>query len=142
MTATRKPGVRIYVPLLLTYVFINSLLFIFGGRLSNWKMDRDVLIVGNLVLLGATALSLFFYLRSLRTGKGTELLKYVYAGVFTKLIVCILAVFPYIIIAGKQVNKPALIICAGLYLVYSAMEVAILLKHNKLQKNAQAGSAA
>lgn len=142
MTATRKTGVKIYLPLVLTYLFINALLFTLGARLSNWKMDRDVLIVGNLVLVGATALSLFFYLRSLRTAKGTDLLKYVYAGVFTKLIICILAVFPYVIIAGKQVNKPALIICAGLYLVYSAIEVSILLKHNKLQKNAQAGSAA
>lgn len=135
-----KSAARYYFPLLLAFILINGTLITSRSFLEKWKVDQEVLILGNLILFAATALSLYFYLKSLRSGKGMELLKYVYAGTFTKLLVCIFAVFPYIIVAGKQVNKPALMVCALFYFIYSALEVSTLLKHNKQAKNAQAGS--
>jgi len=46
------------------------------------------------------------------------------------------AAFAYIMMEKKNVNKPALIICMGLYLVYTFVEVSSLQKLLKQKKNA------
>ena len=51
-----------------------------------------------------------------------------------KFFVCLIAAFIYFMLAKKNVNKPALIICMGLYIVYTVLEVAALQKLLK-QKN-------
>ena len=52
-----------------------------------------------------------------------------------KMVVLLGAFLVYIIMFGKTVNKPAIYISLGLYLIYLAVEVMIVMKLNK-QKNA------
>jgi hypothetical protein len=47
-----------------------------------------------------------------------------------------IAAFVYIMVAKKNLNKPALITCMGLYLVYTFVEVSSLQKLLKQKKNA------
>ena len=52
-----------------------------------------------------------------------------------KLFLCIIVALIYIAIYQKQLNKPALFTCMGLYLVYTFMEVSILMKMLKRKQS-------
>jgi hypothetical protein len=59
-----------------------------------------------------------------------------YGSVLVRMVVCLVAVFIYVSIVGKGVNKGAVFGCFFLYFVYTGVEVAILMKLMKQQKNA------
>ena len=132
----RKP----WWPIILVYV-LTTALFITGKRwATNWNVDTDILIIGNTVLVLATLVSFFLYQRSLSNNQPQAFLRYIYSGMFLKMIICLFAAFIYIAIAKKGVNKPALFGCMFLYFVYTFIEVSILLRLSKHQKNVQTGS--
>ena len=108
--------------------------------MSKFNADRDVLIIGNLILFIATLLSFFLYTRALKNDKPHKFLKYIYGGMFLKMLICLIATFIYIASVGQAVNKPAIFGCMFLYFVYTFVEVSILLRLSKQQKNAQTGS--
>lgn len=122
------------------YVITNAI-FITGRRWAgNWNVDTDILIIGNTVLLIATLISFFLYQKSLGSNQPQAFLRYIYSGMFLKMIVCLLAAFIYIAASEKGVNKAALFGCMFLYFVYTFIEVSILLRMSKQQKNVQTGS--
>ncbi len=137
-TSNRKP--RPYVAIILIYIAFNALFLTGRNWLEKYNADADVLIIGNTILAAATLLSFFLYLKSLRNNKAQAFLKYIYSGMFLKMIICLIAAFIYIASFGKEVNKPALFGCMFLYFLYSFVEVSILLRMSKEQKNAQTGS--
>ena len=133
---SRKP----YFNIIILYLAFNAL-FLTGKRwLSNWNADPDVLIIGNSILLVATLLSFFLYSRALKNNQPHKFLKYIYGGMFLKMLICLIAAFTYIASFGNDVNKPAIFGCMFLYFLYTFVEVSILLRLSKEQKNAQTGS--
>ena len=99
-------------------------------------MDHEVLIVGNLVLFLATLLSFLVYFRSMDSKNPSASVRGMYGSFMIKFFVCLIAAFAYIMLAKKDVNKPALIICMGLYIVYTVIEVSVLQKLLKQKKAA------
>ncbi|HYF31578.1 MAG TPA: hypothetical protein VD993_10705 [Chitinophagaceae bacterium] len=127
-------------PIIVVYVVSNAV-FITGKKWgATYHVDSDILIIGNTVLLVATLVSFFLYKRSLSSNQPHAFLRYIYGGMFLKMIVCLLAAFIYIAVSDKGVNKPALFGCMFLYFVYTFIEVSILLRLSKQQKNVQTGS--
>ena len=57
-------------------------------------------------------------------------------GIMVKLFVAVIAAFIYIALFKKNINKPALFACMGLYLVYTFFEVSVLTKQLKQKTNA------
>ena len=132
----RKP----WWPIVLIYV-ISTAILITGKRwATTYGTDTDILIIGNSVLALATLVSFFLYQRSLDNNRPQAFLRYIYSGMFLKMMICLVAAFIYIIFAGKNVNKPALFGCMFLYFVYTFVEVSILLRMSKHQKNVETGS--
>lgn len=128
---TNKTVSRSFRPLLLIFIIITALLIIGRARLAQWNIDGNVLMIGNLVLFAATALSFFLFSRSMGTKNAQAIVRTVYTGVLSKMMVCLVAVFIYISIAGKGVNKAGIFGCMVLYLLYTTIEVAILMKLSK-----------
>jgi len=60
----------------------------------------------------------------------------VYSSILLKLFICLIAAFVYISIYKKDLNKPAFFTLMGLYLLYTFLEVSVLLKALKQQNNA------
>jgi hypothetical protein len=132
---TNNTVLRSFRPLILIFI-ITTALFISGRAwLNRWNVNGDVLIIGNLVLFAATALSFFLFSRSLGSRNGQAIVRTVYTGVLSKMMVCLLTVFIYISIAGKGVNKAGIFGCMFLYLLYTTAEVAILMKLSKQNKH-------
>ena len=131
-----KTLIRSLSPLLIIFIVSNSF-FLFGqSLLGKWNIDADVVMICNILLVIATAVSFYMYYKALRNNNVQGFLRLIYAGMFIKMMICLFSGFLYIMISGKTVNKGGIIVCLGLYLLYSAVEVGMLLKQSKQRKNA------
>jgi len=126
---------RSFRPLLLIFVITNAFFLTSRARLSQWDINVDVLIIGNLVLFAATAVSFFLFTRQLNTKNPQAIVRTVYGGVLSKMMICLVAVFIYISIVGKGVNKGGVLGCMFLYVLYTTLEVTTLMKLSKQKKN-------
>jgi hypothetical protein len=124
----RRNSSKIFFPVILFFVLLNAI-FIAGKNFFDDKgFDRDVLIIGNLLLFLITLMSLFMGKKGLNNPNPHVFVRSVYGSIMIKLFLCIIVALIYIAIYQKQLNKPALFTCMGLYLVYTFMEVSILMK--------------
>ena len=131
-----KNFIRVFLPVLLIFI-VTNVFFITSGKLaSRWNINTDVVIGGNLVLFIATGVSFLLYYKALRNNNVQAFLRMIYGGMFLKMMICLFAAFIYILAARKTVNKAAIIVCLFLYLVYSFVEILLLLKQSKQRKHA------
>jgi hypothetical protein len=127
---------RAFMPVVILFVIINGLFVVGKNMFQRWGIDEDVVAVGNLILFVITLISFLLAQRGLNNSNPHALVRAVYMSVMLKLFACIIAAFVYISIYKSNLNKPALFICMGLYLVYTFLEVATLMKMLKPKKNA------
>lgn len=131
-----KPASRSLRPLVLIFI-ITSALFVAGRSfLDRNGIDHRVLIGGNIILFFATLLSFYLYTRSFGAKNPYAITRTMYSSVLARLFICLIAAFAYIMVQKKEVSKGGLIGCMVLYFVYTGMEVSILMKMSKQQKNA------
>lgn len=119
---------REFAPIVLLFVIINALAIALRSKLAGWNIDPDVLIAGNLFLFAVTFFSFLIAKRGLQDQNANKFMRSVYGSIMFKLFLSIIAAFVYIAIYRKELNKPGLIICMALYLVYTFLEVSILTK--------------
>lgn len=131
---------RSFFPILLIFLISTTLLIIGEELFAKWNIDTEVVIVSNLVLFAATAISFYFYNQALRNNNVHAFLRFIYGGMFIKMMICLFAAFIYISIAGKSVNKEGIFASMFLYFLYTFVEIAVLMKLSKQNKNAKAGS--
>lgn len=131
-----KNKLRAFMPVVILFVIINGFFVVGKNMLQRWGIDQDVLAVGNMLLFGITLISFLLAQRGLKSANPHAFVRSVYMSVMLKLFACIIAAFIYIAIYKTNVNKPALFICMGLYLVYTFLEVATLTKMLKQKRNA------
>jgi hypothetical protein len=131
-----KSFIRVFLPVLLIFVITNAFVLTAGNLAAKWNISSDIVIGGNLVLFVATGISFYLYYKALRNNNVQAFLRMIYGGMFLKMMICLFAAFIYIMVAGKTVNKGAIIVCLFLYLVYSSVEIILLLKESKQRKNA------
>ena len=128
-----KKSTRFFVPIILLFIFLNAFFIIGSHLLQKWNADRNVLILGNLLLFVVTIISLFIGRKGLHSTNPHAFVRSVFGSIIIKLFVCMIAAFIYIAIFKKDLNKPAFFTCMGLYLVYTFMEVAALTKMLKVK---------
>ena len=122
-------------PIAIVFILANAVIMVARRWEAKYKIDTDVLKIGNAILLAATLTSFYLYTRSLKNNQPQAFLRYIYSGMFLKMLICLFAAFIYIA-STNNVNKPALFGCMFLYFVYSFIEIAVLLKLSKQHKNA------
>jgi hypothetical protein len=116
------------MPIVLFFLGL-SIAFLAGGRmLDRWNTDQGVLIGGNVLLFGITFLSFTLAQKGLKSTNPHAFVRSVYSSIMIKLFACLIAAFIYISINKANLNKPAFFTCMGLYLVYTFMEVSVLMK--------------
>lgn len=131
-----KNKLKGFMPVILVFIVLNGLFISGKNMLQRWNLDQDVAIIGNLLLFIITLISYLLAQRGLKNPNPYAFVRSVYASVMIKLFVCIIAAFIYISMYKTKLNKPALFLCMGLYLVYTFLEVASLMKLLKQKKNA------
>lgn len=132
--ANSKPGG--FMPVLIFYFLLNAFLIFGKGMIKESGVNANAVMIGNTLLFLITAVSFSLARRGLNNPNPHAFVRSVYISVMLKLFICIIAAFVYISIYKSNLNKPALFICMGLYLVYTFMEVAVLMKLLKKKTNA------
>ena len=127
---------KAFTPILVIFTITSGILVAFPVLFTKMKIDANVMLVGNLILFIATLISFYFYYRSLRNNRVAVFLRLIYGAMFIKMMICLVTAFIYIMVTGKNVNKGAIFGCMFLYLVYTFIEVAVLMKLSKQNKNA------
>src|SRR5258708_37491434 len=132
----KAPG-RPFLPIVI--IFIVSSLFFLAARqwLAARNMDYIVLLSGNGILFLATALSFYLYSKALRNANVQVFLRMLYASLLIKMVFSLAATLLYLFLAGAAVSKSAIIGCFSLYVLYTYVEVKVLMRLiRKLPKNA------
>jgi len=96
----------------------------------------DVLLYGNLLLFVTCFISFWMGASGLHSQNNQAFFRWIYGSFIVKLIVLVAVAVVYILSVKKNINKPALFACMGLYLLYTLLEVSGLMKLAKRKKNA------
>lgn len=122
---------RLFLPILFVFIFLNMFFIIFRSFLETNGFDQEVLIISNLLLFLVSALGFLLQQRGLKATNPHAFVRSVYTSMILKLVACMIAVVIYISNVGNNVNKPALFLSMGLYLLYTTIEVIALMKSAK-----------
>ena len=125
-----------FLPVVLLFIVLNAFFIAGKTMLQRWDADQNVLIIGNALLFIITIVSFLLAQRGLRNTNTHAFIRAIIGGIMIKLFVFVIAAFIYISIFKKEINKPALFTCMGLYLVYTFFEVSVLTKQLKQKANA------
>lgn len=133
MSRNNRTPLRVIV---LVFVILNAMFVLGSKRLEQWNADQSVLILGNLILFAVSIASFWLTRRSFANPNPNAFVRAIYGSFMIKFFICAGVAFGYIMATGKDVNKPALFICMGLYVIYTILEVAALTKMLRTKKNA------
>lgn len=136
MSQTNKISFKAFNPVMLVFILVSCVAILMKDKLISWKVDQEVLIYGNLLLFAVTLTSWIFHQKAINAGNTAAFLRNVYSAMLLKLFVCIIAFFIYASYAGSGLNKPALFSVMFLYLIYTFLEIGILMKYSKRNNNA------
>ncbi|MGB3005729.1 MAG: hypothetical protein WBC06_04415 [Chitinophagaceae bacterium] len=123
-------------PLLIFFAVITVFIITGKGWLERNGVERNVLFVGNCILFCVSLAGFIITNNALNSVNTQAFLRALYGSFILKFFVVAVAAFIYFLTFRNNLNKPALLICAGLYIVYTAMEIYSLMKILKKKKNA------
>ncbi|XVJ65247.1 MAG: hypothetical protein HEQ40_03425 [Lacibacter sp.] len=124
-----------FLPLLGLFIAVTSFANLFRGFLNEKGIDADVLVIGNTLIFLISLLSLYFHIKGFLDKNVQVFLRSVYGSLIIKMFGLAAIAAIYILVMKKEVNKPALFICMGLYIFYTALEIAQVFKLLKEKKN-------
>jgi hypothetical protein len=120
-----------FLPIIGLYILVSILLRVFMTRLEENGINTNVLQAGNLFLVVIFLLSTWMQRNAMANASTHVFLRNVYGGLMLKLFGGAIAAFIYIYLANGNVNKPALFGTMFLYLVYTVLELRVVLKKSK-----------
>ena len=127
---------RLLRPLLIIFILINAFVITGKSWLEKNSVDQSVLIAGNLLLFLVSLTAFLLTYKSLRSSNPQAFVRAMYGSFMIKFFLIAIVAFVYIMVARKNVNKPGLIVCGLLYIVYTVLETGALMKLLKQKKNA------
>ena len=122
-------------PLVLVFIFLTAFFITGKSWLEKNEVNQDVLIIGNLLLFLISLTAFLITNKALSSTNPQAFVRAMYGSFIIKFFVLAITAFVYIMVAKKNVNKPALIACAGLYIIYTGIETRALMKILKQKKN-------
>ena len=136
MKNNTKVLVRAFLPIFVFFLVVGVLIITIPSVLQDWNIDHRVLLGGNGVLFIVTAISYWLQIKSLRSSNPHVFVRMVYSSLLVKMLVCCVAAVLYGY-RNHAVNRNAIIGCFMLYIIYTFVEVKVLMQlTKKLPKNA------
>lgn len=120
-----------YVRLVILFCVINGVGIAYSHVLEDWGIINYIGLVGNLLLAGASALSFYFSQKAVRVQSHHAFVRFVYVGVFAKLLVCLAAILAYVYFSRPNITVGTILLFFFLYIVYSVLETVSLYKLSK-----------
>ena len=127
---------KMLLPLLLIFISVNAFILLTPALWLKYHIDQDVLIYANLIFLLTGILVFFIQKKALTNSNPNVFIRSIMSGMLIKMFTTVIAVFVYVITAGKGFDKKAVFISLFLYLIYLAAEVIAISQQNK-KRNVQ-----
>ena len=124
-------GSRIFLPLFYLFGALCAVIFLLKIVVPGPFLDERVLISANILLLLLNLVSLRMNKKAMEHKNLQAFLRLVYGSFLLKFFVLALAAFIYIALNRKNINKPALFGCFGIYFLYAVAEVRSVMKLSK-----------
>jgi hypothetical protein len=118
------------------FVLVNIFLLALRWEVESLGSGFSVLLIGNCLLFLATGLSFYLYSRALHNNNVQVFLRMMYSSLLLKMVICLSGALVYFYLAGKAVSRTGILGCFGLYILYTFVEVKVLMRLSKQQKNA------
>ena len=129
------PGKKIILPLIVLFVIFTGALTAAKTLLAKWGIDYSILLIANALFFLISLIAFYMQQKALNNSNPNVFVRSVMGGMLIKMFVCITAVIVYRLVAGNSVSKVSVFAAMFLYLLYLAVEVAVITKLNK-HKNA------
>ncbi len=125
-----RPSARFLLPLLSLFAILTVLIFSLKSIFVKYGVDANVLLAANGIFLLINILVFLYQKQALNNSNPNVFIRSVMGGMMFKMFVCAIAVLAYVVLVGKDYNKKAVFISMFFYLLYLAVEVAILMRLN------------
>lgn len=123
------------LPLVFLFLLIGAFILIFRNLLTQNGFDWQMLSGANLFIYAITVISMHLLIKGMNAPNTHAFLRNAYSGILVKLFACAGAAFIYILVSDKNLNKRGLLTSMGFYLVYSFVEMYVIMKENQRKKN-------
>ncbi len=130
------------MPIILLFLVTTGVFLLSASWLDTKGVGRTVLIGGNLFVFLITLISSLILQKGMDKDRTMAFIRSVYTSFIVKFLLVVVVVFLYAYKAGANLDRAAVLICMFLYLVYTFIEVRVLLKAMKSQQDAEKRSAA
>lgn len=124
----KYPFIKKIVPLIALFVFLNIILLSFRDALILRGFEINFILWANVILFLLSFSGFMIQTRGVRSANINAFIRGVYSSVLLKMFIIMGAILIYILVAGGQVNKPALFTSMAIYLLYTSIEVIQLMK--------------
>ncbi len=121
--------------LLLLFLLVFVFAFIFRSQLEHVDIDAIVVMVGNLIIFGASVLTLVMYGKAKKSKTSHGFTRNVYGAFVVKFFILLTAAMLYFYFAG-EINAKAVFVCLGLYLLYHFLGASHAARVEKQQSHA------
>ena len=119
---------RPFLPVVIFFIIINAFLIAARSSLESRGFDQAMLIYANLLLLAATFFSYLIARKGLLDANPNAFVRAITGSMIAKMVLVVAAIVIYIFTIEGEINKPSLFTAMFLYLVYTFIEVSILIK--------------
>lgn len=123
-----------FLPLIAIFVIINTLCLYYQSQLLQHQISPQVIQAGNGILFLLATISALMHYKALKNENPNAFVRSIMGSAVLKLFVIAGSALVYVYITGKARSKSAIMICMGLYIIYSIVEVAGAYRLNK-EKN-------
>ncbi len=125
---------KLISPVIILFGLLTVIIAVAREWAAGLGLDPDLLLVGNIFLCVLSLLSFLLLYRSVKTPSPQSFIRNFYISFLVKFILVASASLIYALSAEK-INRLSVIICMVLYLIYTFIELRIILKESK-QHNA------
>jgi hypothetical protein len=122
---------KAYFPLLYLFLGLSLFFLVLRYLIPGTFINYRVLHLGNLLLFIVGWISVRMSKAALEHKNVQIFLRLVYGSFLLKFFVLAIGAFTYIAIYKKNINKPALLGCFGLYIIYAIIELRSVMKQSK-----------
>lgn len=112
------------------FIVVTVLAFVFADWLDAHKINHFVVLGANMVLLVLTGANMLMQVKAMANPNPNVFTRSVMGGTFIKLLLLVVALAIYLFLAGSNRSIYAIVVSAGLYIAYTAIEVKGMLKLN------------
>lgn len=122
-------------PVIIFFLLLSTAILVAQSSLASWGFRISLLFAGNVILFVMTMFSLHLLDKGMRASGTSAFLRFVYGSFMVKFFIVVFSMLIYGFLNRKQINKPALFSLMFLYLVYTFMEIGILMRNQGNEKN-------